>query len=128
MIFGKVDGRHRPNQDIMQCYCNRRGYLVTSANPCHRDRQQRLKRIQRCEAEKNSDGGPKCNGVRRIGDGHQCHVMLGKHLLEVRHRPGQAGTVAGRNREISILHEVNSSLEQLRCLCRRLDDLPQRLA
>jgi len=28
MIFGKIDGRHRPDQYIMQRYCNRRGDLV----------------------------------------------------------------------------------------------------
>ena len=55
MVFGNIDCRHCPDQNIVQRYRNRGSDLVAAENPRHSDRQQRLKRIQRCKPEENSD-------------------------------------------------------------------------
>jgi len=86
MIFGDINRRHGPNQDIVQRDCNRGGDFVAPANPCDSDRQQRLKRIQRCETEKNPDCGAEGDGVWRVGDCHQRHVMRHQPALHSRER------------------------------------------
>ena len=58
MIFGDIDCRHRPDQNIVQRHRNRGSDFVAAKNPCYSDRQQRLYRIQRCEPEENSDRRP----------------------------------------------------------------------
>ena len=55
MVFGDIDCRHCPDQNIVQRYRNRRSDLVAAENPRYGDRQQRLQRIQRSEAEENSN-------------------------------------------------------------------------
>ena len=84
MIFGNVNRRHRPNQYVVQCHCNGSSDLVAATNPCHGDRQQRLERVERSETEKYSDGRTECNGVRRVRDGHQRHVVRDQPALESR--------------------------------------------
>jgi len=81
LIFADIDRRHRPDHHIVQRDRNRGGDLVATANPRHRDRQQRLQWIQRRESEENSNGRPERNGVRRIGDRHQGHMMRGQPAL-----------------------------------------------
>jgi len=55
MVFGDIDCRHYPDQNIVQRYRNRGSDLVAAENPRYSDRQQRLQRIQRGEPEENSD-------------------------------------------------------------------------
>src|SRR6266508_75673 len=98
MIFGKVDRGHRPNHYVVQCHGNRSCDLIATKNPCHSDRQQCLQWIQRCEAKENSDGRPESDGMRRVGNRHQGHVMRSKPLFELRQRPRQAWTVFLTNR------------------------------
>lgn len=74
----------------MQRNRNGSGDLVAPTNPCHGDRQQRLEGVQGGEAEKNSDSGTERNGVRRVSDGHQCHVMRDEPAFEPRERLWQA--------------------------------------
>ena len=75
LVFGNIDCRHCPDQNIVQRYRNCGSDLVAAENPRHSDRQQRLYRIQRCEPEENSDRRPESDRVRRVGDRHQGHVM-----------------------------------------------------
>ena len=75
LVFGDIYRWHYPDQNIVQRYRNRGSDLVATKNPCHSDRQQRFKRIQRCEPEENSDRRPESDRVRRVGDRHQRHVM-----------------------------------------------------
>ena len=81
LILGKIDRGHRPNSDVVHRHRNRSCDFVATANPRHGDRQQRLQRIQRGEAEKNADGRSERNRVRRIGDRHQGHVMRDEPAL-----------------------------------------------
>ena len=55
VVFGDIDCRHYPDQNIVQRYCNRGSDLVAAENPRYDDRQQCLQRIQRGEPEENSD-------------------------------------------------------------------------
>jgi len=38
VVFGDVNGRHRPDHDIVQRDCNRRGDLVAAKSPCRANR------------------------------------------------------------------------------------------
>jgi len=75
MVFGNVNRRHRPNHYVVQCDRNGGSDLIAATNPCHGDRQQRFERVERSKTEKYSDGRTECNGVRRVRDGHQRHVV-----------------------------------------------------
>ena len=55
LVFGEIDCRHYPDQNIVQRYRNRSSDLVAAENPRYDDRQQCFQRIQRRESEKNSD-------------------------------------------------------------------------
>ena len=55
VVFGDIDCRHYPDQNIVQRYRNRGGDFIAAENPGDEDRQQRLQRIQRGEPEENSD-------------------------------------------------------------------------
>jgi len=55
MIFGDVDCRHCPDQNIVQRYRDRGRDLVAAENPRYGDREQCFQRIQRSESEENSD-------------------------------------------------------------------------
>ena len=52
MVFGDIDCRHYPDQNIVKRYRNRGSDLVAAENPRYSDRQQCLQRIQRGEPEK----------------------------------------------------------------------------
>ena len=86
MVFGDIDCRHCPDQNIVQRYRNRGSDLVAAENPRYSDRQQRLQRIQRGEPEENSDRRPESDRVRRVGDRHQRHVMRNQPPLQPRQR------------------------------------------
>src|SRR4249919_2761257 len=58
MVFGHIDCRHCPDQNIVQRYRNRGSDLIAAENPRYGDRQQCLYRIQRGEPEENSDRRP----------------------------------------------------------------------
>ena len=55
LVFGDIDCRHYPDQNIVQRYRNRGSDLVAAENPRYDDRQQCLQRIQRTEPEEDSD-------------------------------------------------------------------------
>ena len=95
MVFGDIDCRHCPDQNIVQRYRNRGSDLVAAENPRYANRQQRLQRIQRGESEENSDRGPQSNRVRRVGDRHQRHVMRDQPALHPRQRLRQTRFVNG---------------------------------
>jgi len=82
MVFGDIDCRHCPDQNIVQRYRNRGSDLVAAENPRYNDRQQCLQRIQRREAEENSNTRSESDGVRRVGDRHQRHVMRDQPTLQ----------------------------------------------
>jgi hypothetical protein len=90
MIFGNIERGHRPNHHIVQGHRNGRSDLIAPTNPCYGDRQQRLKRVQRRETEKNSDCRTKRDGVRRVCDGHQRHVVRDQPALKSRQWPRQS--------------------------------------
>ncbi len=81
LILGDIQRRHCPNHYVVQRHCDRSSDFVATANPRHGDRQQRLQRIQRGEAEKNADGRSERNRVRRVRDCQQRHVMRNKPAL-----------------------------------------------
>jgi len=93
LVFGDVNRRHRPNPHIVQCDRNGSSDLIAATNPRRGDRQQRLERIERSKAEKYSNGRTECNGVRRVRDGHQGHVMRDQPVLGPRQWPGQSRLV-----------------------------------
>jgi hypothetical protein len=93
MVFGNIDRGHRPNQDIVQRHRYRSCNFVASENPSHSDRQQRLEWIQRGEAKENSDRRSERNGVRRVGDCHQGHVVCDQPALHSREWFGQSRLV-----------------------------------
>ena len=95
MVFGDIDCRHYPDQNIVQRYRNRRSDLIATKNPRYDDRQQRLQRIQRGEPEENSDRRPESDRVRRIGDRHQRHVMRDQPALHSCERLGQTRYING---------------------------------
>ncbi len=84
LVFGNVNRRHRPNPHVVQCDGNGSSDLVAATNPCCGDRQQRLERVERSETEKYSDSRTECNGMRRVRDGHQRHVVRDQPALESR--------------------------------------------
>jgi len=84
LILGKIERGHRPNGDVVHRHGNRSCDLVATANPRHSNRQQRLERIERREAKKNSDRRPESDGVRRISNRHQRHVMRREPALQPR--------------------------------------------
>jgi len=84
MVFGNVNRRHRPNHYVVQCDRNGSSDLVAATNPRCGDRQQRFERVERSETEKYSDGRTECNGVRRVRDGHQRHVVRDQPALASR--------------------------------------------
>ena len=86
LVFGEIDCRHYPDQNIVQRYRNRRSDLVAAENPRYGNRQQRLQRIQRSESEEDSDRRPESDRVRRVGDRHQRHVMRDQPALHSRER------------------------------------------
>jgi len=81
LVLGKIKSRHRPNHDVVQRHRYRSRDLIAAAGPCHSNRQQRLERIQRREAKENSDGRPESDGMRRVRDRHQSHVMCDQPVL-----------------------------------------------
>ncbi len=81
LILGEIQRGHCPNHYVVQRHSNRGCDLIAAANPRRGDRQQCLQRIQRRETKENSDRGSERDGVRRIRDRHQCHVMRSKPLL-----------------------------------------------
>ena len=84
LVFRKIDRRHHEDEHVMQRDGDRRGDFVTSTYPRHPDREQCLDAPQRREAEKNSDGRPKGDGMRRIGDRQQRHVVRHQPALQPR--------------------------------------------
>jgi len=84
LVFGNVNRRHRPNPHVVQRNGDGSSDLVAATNPCCGDRQQRLERVKRSKTEKYSNGRTKCNGVRRVRDGHQRHVVRDQPALESR--------------------------------------------
>ena len=90
LVFGEIDRRHYPDQNIVQRNRNRGSDLVAAKNPRYGDRQQCLQRIQRTETEENSDRRPESDRVRRIGDRHQRHVMRDQPALHSRKRLRQS--------------------------------------
>ena len=84
LVFGNVNRRHRPNPHIVQCDRNGSSDLVAATNPRCGDRQQRFERVERSETKKYSDGRTECNGVRRVRDGHQRHMMRDQPALASR--------------------------------------------
>ncbi len=84
LVFGNVKRRHRPNPHVVQRNGDGSGDLVAATNPCCGDRQQRLERVERSKTKKYSDGRTECNGVRRVRDGHQRHVVRDQPALESR--------------------------------------------
>ena len=95
MVFGDIECRHCPDQNIVQRNRNRRSDLIAAENPRYGDRQQCLYRIQRSEPEENSDRGPQSYRVRRVGDRHQRHVMRGQPALHSRERLRQTRFING---------------------------------
>ena len=81
LVLGKIKSRHRPNHDVVQRHRYRSRDLIAAAGPRHSNRQQRLERIQRREAKENSDGRPESDGMRRVRDRHQSHVMCDQPVL-----------------------------------------------
>ena len=90
LILGEIQRRHCPNHYVVQRDSDRSCDLVAAENPSHSDRQQRLQWIQRGEAKENSDRRSERNGVRRVGDRHQGHVVRNKPVLQSRQWPGQS--------------------------------------
>ena len=93
LVLGKIKSRHRPNHDVVQRHRYRSRDLITAAGPRHSNRQQRLERIQRREAKENSDGRPESDGMRRVRDRHQRHVVRDKPALQPRQRSWQSRLV-----------------------------------
>lgn len=84
LILGNINRRHRPNGDIVHGDRDRSCDFVATENPRHGDRQQRLEWIERREAKKNSDRRPERDGMRRIRDRQQRHVMRHQPALQPR--------------------------------------------
>lgn len=84
MVLGDVERGHRPNHDVVErhrdCGCD----FIATENPRHSDRQQRLERIERGEAEEYSDSRPERDRVWRVSNRHQRHVMRSEPLLQSR--------------------------------------------
>ena len=93
MVFGDVNRRHRPNHHVVQCDRDGSSNLVAATNPRCGDRQQRLERVERREAEKYSNGRTECNRVRRVRDGHQRQLVCDEPALESRQWPRQSRLV-----------------------------------
>lgn len=93
MIFGDVNRRRRPNHHVVQRDRNGSSDLIAATNPCDPDRQQRLERIKRREAKEDPDSRTEGDGVRRVRDRHQRHVMRDQPALQSRQRSGQARLV-----------------------------------
>ena len=84
LVFGNIERGHGPNHYVVQRHRNSSGNFIAAENPGRRNRQQCLERIQRGKAKENSDGRPERDGVRRIGDRHQRHVMRDQPALHSR--------------------------------------------
>ncbi len=74
LILGEIQRRHGPNHYVVQRHRNRSCDFIAAENPGHGDRQYRSER----------------NGVRRVGDRHQGHVVRNKPVLQSRQWPGQS--------------------------------------
>ncbi len=83
-VLCEINRWHRKNDHVVQCNGNGSSDLVAATNPCRGDRQQRLERVKRSKTEKYSDGRTECNGVRRVRDRHQRHVVRDQPALESR--------------------------------------------
>ena len=103
LVFGDINCRHYPDQNIVQRYRNRGSDLVAAANPRYNDREQRLQRIQRTEPKENSDRRAESDRVRRIGDRHQRHVMRDQPALHSRERLRQMRFINGLARLLWLL-------------------------
>ncbi len=71
----------------MQRYGDCRRDLVAATYPCERDGKQRFQAPERRKAKKNSNGRAEGDGVRRVRDGHQRHVVRDQPALEPRQWP-----------------------------------------
>jgi len=89
LVFRKIDRRHCEDEHVMQRDRDRRRDFVTSTYPRHPNREQCLDTPQGREAEENSDGRSESDGMRRIRDCHQRHVMLDQPPLPAREWPWQ---------------------------------------
>ena len=103
LVFGDIECGHRPNHYVVQRHRNSSGNLIAAENPGHRNRQQCLERIQRGEAKENSDGRPERDGVRRVDDRHQRHVMRNEPALHSREWFWQSRLVNWLGRVVRLL-------------------------
>ena len=93
LIFREVNGRHREDQNVVQCDGYGSGDFVAPENPCNHDGEQSFQRVKRRKPKKHPDGRTKRDGVRRIRNCHERHVMVAQPLFEAGHGSGQTRPV-----------------------------------
>jgi hypothetical protein len=94
LVFPPENCRHQWKDHIVQCHRDRGRDFVAFAQPGDTDRQQRFHGPKRSEAEEYADGRPECDGMGRICNSHQRHVMRAEPAFEAHERAGQPGAVA----------------------------------
>ncbi len=93
-ILPKINGRHDGQNNVVQCDGDGGGDLVAFAQPGHGDGKQCLHAQERCESEENSDGGAERDGMGRVGQRHQRHMVRGEPAFKAQQWSRQRGTGA----------------------------------
>ena len=81
-VLPEIDRWHQRQDYVVQSNRDSGCNLIAFKNPRHRDGKQRFQAPKRRKSEEDSYGRTKGNGMRRVRNGHQRHMMRRQPALE----------------------------------------------